>query len=210
MLRLWCALCGAGIVPFGMLILKEVGCSVLGIFLGGIFLVFGRNLELLYDLNYHLYHYEPYLSYHHQKQKLTKDTALTTQSRLILLDSMLMLFCVMSVYFWIKFHSKRHLPFTPEWWFWLSMTGVGLAAVTGVKMVGLFTVATVGIATLVDLWELLDIKKGHSMVCRLPLTVAIFWKALWSPSPLPDSPSFYPLPDPILHPLSTLANVWSR
>lgn len=31
-------------------------------------------------------------------------------------------------------------------------------------MVGLFTVATVGIATLVDLWELLDIKRGHSMV----------------------------------------------
>ena len=68
-------------------------------------------------------------------------------------------------------------PFSLEWWFWLSMTGVGLALVTGydsdqlccayffrVKMVGLFTVATVGIATLIDLWELLDIKRGHSMV----------------------------------------------
>jgi dolichyl-phosphate-mannose-protein mannosyltransferase len=98
---------------------------------------------------------------------LILDTALTTQSRLILLDSMLMLFCVMSVYFWIKFHSKRHSPFSTEWWFWLSMTGVGLAAVTGVKMVGLFTVATVGIATLADLWELLDIKKGHSMVSKI-------------------------------------------
>lgn len=43
------------------------------------------------------------------------------------------------------------------------MTGVGLALVMGVKMVGLFTVATIGLATLVDLFRLLDIKRGHSM-----------------------------------------------
>ncbi|KAJ3304805.1 hypothetical protein HDV03_002347 [Kappamyces sp. JEL0829] len=130
-LRLWCALCGAAVVPFAFLILQAVGVSVLGCTLGGLLLVF--------------------------------DNALTTQSRLILLDSMLMLFCTMSIYFWIRFHKARHSPFSLEWWTWLCMSGVGLALVTGVKMVGLFTVATVGIATLFDLWQLLDIRRGYSM-----------------------------------------------
>ena len=61
------------------------------------------------------------------------------------------------------FHKSRHDPFSKTWWFWLTMTGVGLALVAGVKMVGLFTVATVGIATLFSLWEILDIKRGYSM-----------------------------------------------
>ena len=34
------------------------------------------------------------------------------------------------------------------------------------KMVGLFTVACIGIAVLFDLWELLDIRRGLSMVSR--------------------------------------------
>lgn len=74
-----------------------------------------------------------------------------------------MWFCVMAVYFWVKFYANRHAPFSAKWWFWLSMTGFGLALVLGVKLVGLFTVATVGIATLYDLWEILDIKRGHSI-----------------------------------------------
>lgn len=131
-MRLWCALCGAGIVPFSILIMKEVGVSVVGASFGACLLIF--------------------------------DTALTAQSRLILLDSMLMLFCTMTIYFWVKFQSHRHESFTPVWWLWLSMTGVGLALILGVKMVGLFTVASIGIATIYDLWILLDIKKGHPMV----------------------------------------------
>jgi dolichyl-phosphate-mannose-protein mannosyltransferase len=34
----------------------------------------------------------------------------------------------------------------------------------GVKMVGLFVVVSVGICVLVELWELLNIEKGLSMV----------------------------------------------
>jgi dolichyl-phosphate-mannose--protein O-mannosyl transferase len=34
-------------------------------------------------------------------------------------------------------------------------------------MVGLFTVATIGVATLFDLWERLDIKRGLTTVYRL-------------------------------------------
>ena len=32
------------------------------------------------------------------------------------------------------------------------------------KVNGILTVVTIGIAVLIDLWDLLDIKKGHSMV----------------------------------------------
>lgn len=31
-------------------------------------------------------------------------------------------------------------------------------------MVGLFTFCTIGFAVLVDLWDILDYKKGHTMV----------------------------------------------
>ncbi|KAJ3036664.1 hypothetical protein HDV00_002488 [Rhizophlyctis rosea] len=94
---------------------------------------------------------------------LVFDNALIAQSRLILLDSMLTFFAILSVYTWVKFYKQRHVPFTFKWWFWLSMTGVSLALTTGVKMVGLFTVACVGIAVLFDLWELLDIRRGLTM-----------------------------------------------
>lgn len=43
-------------------------------------------------------------------------------------------------------------------------TGVGLALTISCKMVGLFTFLTVGTAVLVDLWGLLDIKRGHTIV----------------------------------------------
>lgn len=40
-LRLWCCLCGAGIVPFAFLTMKEMGVSVLGCVFGSALLVFG-------------------------------------------------------------------------------------------------------------------------------------------------------------------------
>ncbi|KAI9351121.1 Dolichyl-phosphate-mannose-protein mannosyltransferase-domain-containing protein [Zopfochytrium polystomum] len=90
------------------------------------------------------------------------DNALITQSRLILLDSMLLAFGTMTIYCWIRFFKQRHAPFSFTWWLWLSLTGVTLALTLGIKMVGLFTMATIGIATLNDLWRLLDIKRGLS------------------------------------------------
>ncbi|KAJ3278129.1 hypothetical protein HK104_002629 [Borealophlyctis nickersoniae] len=94
---------------------------------------------------------------------LILDNALIAQSRLILLDSMLTVFCIFSIYTWVKFYKQRHAPFSFGWWLWLSMTGVALALTLGVKMVGLFTVGAVGVAVLFDLWELLDYRRGLSM-----------------------------------------------
>ncbi|KAI8818483.1 Dolichyl-phosphate-mannose-protein mannosyltransferase-domain-containing protein [Fimicolochytrium jonesii] len=94
---------------------------------------------------------------------LVLDNSLITQSRLILLDSMLTLFCVCSIYAWVKFQQHKHEPFSLRWYGWLLMTGAGLAFTTGVKMVGMLTIAAVGVAVLFDLWELLDYRRGLSM-----------------------------------------------
>lgn len=89
---------------------------------------------------------------------LTFDNALATQSRLILLDSPLLFFTALSTFSFVKFHNynkSRVAHFTQEWWIWLVLTGLSLGAVLSVKWVGLFTVATIGVGTVWQLWELL-------------------------------------------------------
>ncbi|KAJ7886184.1 glycosyltransferase family 39 protein [Mycena olivaceomarginata] len=49
----------------------------------------------------------------------------------------------------------KHEPFTESWWFWLVMSGLSLGAVFSCKWVGLFTIATVGLSTVNQLWVLL-------------------------------------------------------
>jgi hypothetical protein len=39
-----------------------------------------------------------------------------------------------------------------------------MACTWGSKVNGILTVLTIGVAVLVDLWDILDIKKGHTMV----------------------------------------------
>lgn len=87
------------------------------------------------------------------------DNALAIQSRFILLDSPLIFFICLSLYGWIKFRQLRYQPFTKLWWGWLTITGIAIGSATAVKMVGLFTVALIGIATILDLWELADYRR---------------------------------------------------
>ncbi|KAI9298088.1 PMT-domain-containing protein [Neoconidiobolus thromboides FSU 785] len=91
------------------------------------------------------------------------DGSLVTQSRLILLDSQLIFFATLSIYCYIRFYKFKYGEFTNGWWFWLIATGISLALTLGVKMVGLFVILTVGICVIVDLWKMLDIKRGYSM-----------------------------------------------
>ncbi|EJU03808.1 O-mannosyltransferase [Dacryopinax primogenitus] len=85
------------------------------------------------------------------------------QVRLILLDAALVFFMTLSLYSYIRFRKLRYWEFTFEWWAWMIATGVSLACTLGCKMVGLLTFATIGTAVLVDLWNLLDIRKGLSL-----------------------------------------------
>ncbi|KAF2787032.1 glycosyltransferase family 39 protein [Melanomma pulvis-pyrius CBS 109.77] len=87
------------------------------------------------------------------------DNALVTQSRLILLDSPLVIFTAVTALAWTSFTNQHEQgptkAFQPSWWFWLAATGVGLGATVSVKWVGLFTIAWVGTLTILQLWVLL-------------------------------------------------------
>lgn len=89
---------------------------------------------------------------------LTVDNAYITQSRFILLDSMLIFFMTAAVYSYVKFSKCRNHPYSWQWWVWLHSTGIFIALTTSVKYVGLFTVALVGVATIQRLYTLLNIK----------------------------------------------------
>lgn len=82
------------------------------------------------------------------------DNAMTTQSRLILLDAPLVFFIALSIYAWVAFSQiDARAPFTRPWWAFLALTGAALGLAGSVKWVGLFTVASIGLAVIVQLWE---------------------------------------------------------
>ncbi|KIM90447.1 glycosyltransferase family 39 protein [Piloderma croceum F 1598] len=91
------------------------------------------------------------------------DNAHVAQSRLILLDATLIFFMSLTIYSYIRFRKLRYWEFTAEWWFWLVATGAFMAFTWGSKVNGILTVFTIGIAVLVDLWDILDIRKGYTM-----------------------------------------------
>ncbi|KAJ7196991.1 glycosyltransferase family 39 protein [Mycena pura] len=87
---------------------------------------------------------------------VTFENGFVTQSRYILLDSPLIFFTALTIFFWVGFcNEDKHEPFTESWWFWLFMSGLSLGAVVSCKWVGLFTIATIGLSTISQLWTLL-------------------------------------------------------
>lgn len=87
------------------------------------------------------------------------ENGLVTQSRLILLDSPLLMSTAFTALAWTCFTNQHELgperAFDASWWFWLAATGVGLGLTVSMKWVGLFTIAWVGSLTVVQLWVLL-------------------------------------------------------
>lgn len=65
--------------------------------------------------------------------------------------------------------------FTPNWWFWLSFTGLALGATASVKWVGLFTIAWVGSLTVLQLWSLLGDAANVSPATWLKHFFARLW-----------------------------------
>ncbi|KAK5955149.1 Dolichyl-phosphate-mannose--protein mannosyltransferase 1 [Knufia fluminis] len=92
------------------------------------------------------------------------ENGLVTQSRLILLDSPLIVCTAFTALAWVCFTNQHELgperAFDASWWFWLTATGLGLGATASVKWVGLFTIAWVGVLTLLQLWVLLGDTKN--------------------------------------------------
>ncbi|KAI5806923.1 Dolichyl-phosphate-mannose-protein mannosyltransferase-domain-containing protein [Geopyxis carbonaria] len=133
-MRLLPAICGIAVVPTIFLTLKAAGCSTAAATLGSGLVIF--------------------------------ENALVTQSRLILLDSPLIIFTAVTALAWTSFlnaHQQGHSEaFSANWWFWLTMSGLGLGATASVKWVGLFTIAWVGSLTVLQLWFLLGDTKNVS------------------------------------------------
>ncbi|KAK3337386.1 glycosyltransferase family 39 protein [Cercophora scortea] len=87
------------------------------------------------------------------------DNAHIGQTRLILLDATLVFAFACSLLFYIKFYKLRHEPFSRKWWKWLILTGFALSCDISTKYVGLFAFITIGSAVVIDLWDLLNIKR---------------------------------------------------
>lgn len=91
------------------------------------------------------------------------DNTHVAQTRLILLDATLNVAVALLIYSYVKFSLQRKAPFSFNWWKWLILTGVLLSLVILTKYVGVFTFFMIGLAVAIDLWDLLDYKKGHTL-----------------------------------------------
>lgn len=69
----------------------------------------------------------------------------------------------LSILCYVRFYKLRHIPFSRKWWKWLLLTGVSMSCVISTKYVGVFTFVTIGAAVAIDLWNLLDYKRGLSL-----------------------------------------------
>ncbi|KWU46308.1 PMT-domain-containing protein, partial [Rhodotorula sp. JG-1b] len=116
------------------------------------------------------------------------DNAHVGQTRLILLDAPMILFMALAFYSYIRFYKLRYSEFTRPWWTWMTLTGVFLSLTISCKMVGLFAFLSVGTAVAVDLWNLLDVKRGLTIkqfyrhfaaravgLILVPAVVYLFW-----------------------------------
>ncbi|KAK9449638.1 Dolichyl-phosphate-mannose-protein mannosyltransferase-domain-containing protein [Limtongia smithiae] len=101
------------------------------------------------------------------------DNGLATQSRFILLDSPLIFFTALTAYAWANFNNQKQ--FTAGWYWFLGLTGLALGATVSVKWVGLFTIAWVGVTTIIGLWSLL----GDLSVSPRQFLLHFFWRAVF-------------------------------
>ena len=99
------------------------------------------------------------------------DNAHVGQTRLILLDATLVFAMALSMLCYVRFYKLRHEAFGRKWWKWLLLTGVSLSCVISTKYVGVFTFFSIGCAVVIDLWDLLDVKRRQG-----PLDMVTFGK----------------------------------
>ncbi|KAI8621212.1 Dolichyl-phosphate-mannose-protein mannosyltransferase-domain-containing protein [Chytriomyces sp. MP71] len=122
---------------------------------------------------------------------IVMDNALVAQSRLILLDSSLILCIALAMMSWARFLSVQEYPFGHNWWLSLAVTGLLLGFTISVKSVGLFLIATVGLATIHNLIRLLITDEMYKkpreflqhfmarVLCLIILPISVYVAAFW-------------------------------
>ena len=117
------------------------------------------------------------------------DNAHVIETRLILLDAILLIAVATSVYCYVRFYKEQlRKPFSLKWYIWLYMTGLSLSFVISTKYIGVMTYAAIGIVVVVNLWQLLDIRSGLSIpqfmrhvsrrlngLILIPFVIYLFW-----------------------------------
>ncbi|XP_078186277.1 protein O-mannosyl-transferase 1 isoform X7 [Callithrix jacchus] len=84
------------------------------------------------------------------------ENALITQSRLMLLESVLIFFNLLAVLSYLKFFNcQKQSPFSLSWWFWLTLTGVACSCAVGIKYMGVFTYMLMLVVAAVHAWHLI-------------------------------------------------------
>jgi len=159
-MRLLPAIMGILTIPTMFLTLRASGCRTTTCILGALLVIFGALSSIPSSVQIVL--------------TASSENGLVTQSRLILLDSPLIIFTALTALSWTSFTNQHEQgpskAFKPLWWFWLAATGLSLGATVSVKWVGLFTIAWVGALTLVQLWVLLGDTKTVTPVRFSQLT----------------------------------------
>lgn len=84
------------------------------------------------------------------------DNALLTQSRFILMESMLLFFSLFGILCVLKFRQQYSRPYSLSWWFWLICSCISLTCSLCVKYVGFYSFC-LGLAILGrDFWKVLS------------------------------------------------------
>lgn len=87
------------------------------------------------------------------------DNALLTQSRFILMESMLLVFALFGILCILKFKKYNSRPYCLLWWFWLVLGSVSLTFALCVKYVGFYS-CLLALAILGrDFWKMLSSPK---------------------------------------------------
>lgn len=102
------------------------------------------------------------------------DNALLTQSRFMLMESMLILFSVLGILFLMRFLEAR--PFYPAWWFSGVCAAVFIGSAISVKYVGIYAMYHAILLISRRLWELLKDRSlsDVNLLLRTIITAGLF------------------------------------
>ena len=105
------------------------------------------------------------------------ENSLLTQSRFILMDSILLFMINFGLFAILKFRKKQ--PFTIAWFSWLFTSTTFLTFGLCVKFIGLSSLIIAFFIVFYDFWHLLPNKKIKSVNMQLILTIHSFQLIIW-------------------------------